>query len=124
MTSPHGILKRLADDSAGYDIPDPGDTNDIDCDRQFGLMELVTAGAETRALKDPTFAGMFFTMHFKTDGGDCVVTADSAIDVTGNTIITFADANDFITLVSITDGSDTFAWRELSNATSGGYALS
>lgn len=100
-------------------IADPGDGNDIDVTRS-GTCPLVTAGAETRGLPDPTFAGQHIALGFKTDGGDCVVTAATAINQAGNNTLTFADAGDIWVAVAIDVGGN-LLWREIAND---GVALS
>ena len=101
-------------------LPDPGDAGNIETP-QSGAMLLVSGGAETRTLDDPQFLGQQLDLFFKTDGGDCVITADSAINQTGNTIMTFADAGDHIRLVGGRDGAGAYEWRVVAND---GVALS
>ena len=98
---------------------DPGDAGAIPVTRS-GTCPLVTEGAETRTLAIPTFAGQLLNLGFKTDGGDCVVTAASGVNQTGNNTLTFADAGDEILLVAIENGA-ALAWRVVSND---GVALS
>ena len=81
---------------------------------------LVTAAAETRTLLDPTSPGQQLTISFKTDAGDAVVTAASAINQAGNTIMTLADAGDVIQLVAMEEGTS-LEWRAIGND---GVALS
>lgn len=103
---------------AGYShIIDPGASGIININQSPAYMDLVTGSSgETRTLKDPSGAGQLLILNLRTDGGgDCTVTADSAINQTGNTIITFGDANDNIFMYSIRDGSDAFAWRISNN---------
>jgi len=100
-------------------IADPGDAGAIPVTRS-GTCPLVTADAETRTLAIPTFAGQLLNLGFKTDGGDCVVTAASGVNQTGNNTLTFADAGDQILLVAIENGA-ALAWRVVSND---GVALS
>ena len=95
-------------------ISDPGDAGAIAVTAS-GSVALVTAGAETRTLADPTFIGQTISLYLKTDGGNCVVT--SASDVTntsGENIMTFADVGDSVILIAIEDGSD-LEWRQLQN---------
>lgn len=95
-------------------IADPGDAGAIPVTAS-GSVALVTAGAETRTLADPTFIGQSLSLYMKTDGGNCVVT--SASDVTntsGENIMTFADVGDSVILIAIEDGSD-LEWRTLQN---------
>lgn len=100
-------------------ISDPGDTEAIPVTNS-GSVSLVTTGAETRTLAAPSFVGQVLSLGFKTDGGDCVVTAAAGINQTGNDTLTFADAGDVITLIAIESGASK-VWRVLSND---GVALS
>lgn len=120
MGSPQTTNARAAE--AGLlSIVDPGAGGSIVMGtRQTGIVSLVTAAAEARTLNDPTQVGQQLTLGFKTDGGDCTVTASSAVNQTGNTVMTFADAGDMIQLVSIEDGSSK-EWRVVAND---GVALS
>ena len=101
-------------------VADPGDGNAIPANVLTGHCPLVSGGAETRTLADATAPGQTLDLYFKTDGGDCVVTAASPINQAANTIMTFADVGDHIRLASIEDGSD-FEWRIVAND---GVALS
>ncbi len=89
------------DAGANWAIPDPGDAGAIDV-RQSGVVNLVTAGAETRTLAAPRFIGQRLLLNFDTDGGDCVVTVASYINVEEDNTITFADAGESIELVAVT----------------------
>lgn len=101
---------------------DPGDAGTIDHgDRLNSFFPLVTAAAETRTLAAPRKAGIKLVLSFDTDGGDCVVTSAVAINVAGNTIMTFADARDTVTLMSISAGGS-FYWSVVGN--DGAVALS
>jgi len=100
-------------------IADPGDAGAIAVTRS-GTCPLVTAGAETRTLAVPTFAGQQISLGLKTDGGDCVVTAASGVNVTGNNTLTFSDAGEHILLAAIEVGA-ALAWRVVCND---GVALS
>lgn len=95
-------------------IDDPGDTNTIE-GNQAGYVELVTTGAEVRTLADPSFRGQVIDLTFITDGGDCVVTASSPINQTGNTIMTFADIGDHVRLVGFNNATDGWEWRVVAN---------
>jgi len=112
--SPHTTNARAAE--AGLlSVVDPGAGGKIVMGgRAQAICHLVTAGAEARTLSDPTQAGQQLTLVLKTDGGDCTVTASSAVNQTGNTTLTFADAGDMLQLVSIEDGSSK-EWRVVAN---------
>lgn len=94
------------------DLGDPGDGGNI-LGNQSGYVRLVTAGAETRTLDDPTFEGQELLLIFETDGGDCVITSDSAVNQAGNNTITFSDAGEFLLLVGARDGAGGYEWRRV-----------
>ena len=94
-------------------IADPGNAGAIPV-AGSGSCALVTAEAETRALAIPTAKGQMLSLSFKTDVGDCVVTAASAVNQTGNNTLTFADAGDMLMLVAIENGA-ALAWRVVAN---------
>ncbi|MCP4248079.1 MAG: DUF2190 family protein [bacterium] len=79
-----------------------------------GHVPLVTAGAETRTLADPTFMGQQLLLAMKTDGGNCVVTAATAINETGNNTLTFDNTGESILLHAIEDGANKM-WRVTAN---------
>ncbi len=102
-------------------IPDPGDAGTIEISHP-GFCELTTAGAETRTLPDPVFKGQIIDFTFIVDDtGDCVVTADSPINQTANTIMTFADIGDHLRLIGFYNATDGWEWRAVAND---GVALS
>lgn len=96
------------------ELTDPGDAGAIPITAS-GVCHLVTAGAETRTVADPTQVGLQLTLYFLTDGGDCVVTFASPVNVTGNNTATYADAGDYQHLVSVRDGASSFRWAEVKN---------
>jgi hypothetical protein len=90
---------------------DPGDGGAIAV-TESSSVALVTAGAETRTVGNPSFAGQTLALFFETDGGDCVVTFASGINVAANTVATFANATESLivqAVVSTTAGG--LAWR-------------
>lgn len=107
---------------ADHTIADPGNAGEIQPSADLGIVQLVTAAAETRTLPDPLKAGIRLALTLMTDGGDCVVTASTAVNATGNNTLTFAEAGDVVDLLSIPDGaSGSFMWRVVGND---GVALS
>ena len=94
-------------------ITDPGNGGAIPVTRS-GCVALVTAGAETRTLAAPTFVNQMLTLYFKTDGGDCVVTAATGLNAGGNTRITLNDENDSIQLIGAYNGT-ALRWRVSQN---------
>ncbi len=97
------------------DLGDPGDTVNIETP-QSGFINLVTdGGAEVRQLDDPQFEGQVLDFFFETDGGNCVITADSAINQNGDTIMTFSDIGEHIRLLGGRAGGGAREWRVLAN---------
>ncbi len=97
------------------DVADPGDTGAIAVARS-GACAVTTGGSgETRTLAAPDAVGRQLTITLDVDGGgDCVITAATAINVTGNNTITMADAGDNITLVGAEVGGSK-VWRVVEN---------
>lgn len=108
-----------ASGAASAIIDDPGNAGAIPA-TDSGSVAVVTGGAETRTLSDPSRAGLLLNLYLKTDGGDCVITTASPMNQTGNNTLTGADVGDHICLMSIEDGAD-FEWRLMAND---GWALS
>ena len=97
------------------DLGDPGTGANIET-AQSGYIKIVSTGAaETNTLDDPQFLGQILDFFFETDGGDRVITADSAYNQNGDTTMTFADAGDHIRLVGGRAGGGAFEWREIAN---------
>ena len=95
-------------------IPDPGNGGTIDVSRS-GYLELTTTGAQTRTLPDPTFRGQVLDIVFIVDGGDCVVTASSPVNQTGNNTITFTDVGEHTRLVGAYNATDGWEWKTVAN---------
>jgi len=96
---------------AEFTLPDPGDDGTITVDRDRAYVPLVTEGAsEARSLSDPPVVGCELVLFHKTDGGDVDVTAVSQIDNSGNTILSFAEAGDWVKLVAVEEGTS-LEWR-------------
>lgn len=94
-------------------IADPGDAGAIPVNLS-GSVSLVSAGAETRTLADPTFRGQKLTLYCDTYVGDIGVTAASPINVANNTVMTFGAASEHITLEAVTVGG-ALVWQVGSN---------
>lgn len=93
-------------------IPDPGDGGTFDVSRP-GIIEVTTAGAETRTLPDPVFRGQQIDIVMVADGGDCVITASSPVNQTGHTTITLSAIGGFIRLVGKYNATDGWEWQEI-----------
>lgn len=95
-------------------IADPGAAGAIPVD-ESGTCAITTAGAQTRTLAIPTFAGQEIAISMNVDGpGDAVITVAQAINQAGNNTITLNDAGDFILLVGVTVGG-ALRWRVAAN---------
>jgi len=104
------IMFNLA--RATWSLPDPGTGEAITIQRS-GIIEITTgASGETNSLADPVKEGILVGFLLITDGGgDRVITAASAINQSGNTVITLNDAGDFIMLISVKYGATKGAYR-------------
>lgn len=114
----HNLPQQMS--TAEWVIPDPGDGGAIPSGKT-GVVELVSAAAETRTLAAPDRPGLRLILCFKTDGGDITLTCATTLNVTANNTITFDTAGEMIELVSITSGSD-YRWRALANLPEGDTA--
>ena len=106
MKNVHSILHELG--WADYQGNDPGTGGALPA-ALIRHYNIVTTTAETRTLANPPRAGLYLLLNMVTDGGDCVITVASAINQSGNTIITLNDAGDCIELLSRKTSSG-FGW--------------
>ena len=112
-TSPHRIHHDL------YRGPkihtDPGNAGIIRADADLQICEMTSgASGETRTLATPTKPGIRLVLRMKTDGGgDIVVTAPAGYNVALETKATFADASDFLSLISVTISAGLYRWEAL-----------
>lgn len=110
---------RLPQDlhKAPYEVADPGDGAKIKVDRWNQHIPLaIGAGAETNELPDPTQAGQrVCIMAVSVGGGTRAITADSAVNQTGNTVMTFAAVDDLAVLESFPVGGGDYEWRIVAN---------
>jgi hypothetical protein len=87
---------------------DPGNGKAIIVNEDLQICEMVSgASGETRTLPRPSKSGIRLVLRMKTDGGgDIVITATGGFNVAGETQATFADASDFLSLISVTVSGD------------------
>lgn len=97
-------------------LKDPGNGGIIRPTADLQICEMVTgASGETRTLANPTKKGIRFSLRLKTDGGgNAVITAANGLNVALETQATFADASDFLSLISVSLTATTFRWEILS----------
>lgn len=113
------VLPSTVDRQYPVAIADPGNAGAISV-KQSGVCAMTSAGAETRTIAIPAFIGQEITLIDDTHVGNIVVTAAAAINQTGNTVMTFGAAADFIVLKAATVGGS-LVWRVAAND---GVALS
>lgn len=102
-----GVVREVADPGNGVAIP-------VTTSAYVPLT--IGAGAETNTLAVPTFAGQRMTISCDTVGGGTrAITAASAINVAGNTTMTFNAARDIIELVG-TRVAGVLAWEVAFNS--------
>ena len=105
----HSDLYRV-----GKSMPDPGDGGTIRVTQDLQICEMVSAGSETRTLAAPTKSGLRFVLRLLTDGGDVRVTAENGFNAAGEVDAVFADASDFLSLISVEHSSGppkTYRWE-------------
>lgn len=96
-------------------LTDPGNAGIIRVNKDMQICEMTSgASGETRTLATPTKAGIRLVLRMKTDGGgDIVVTAPAGYNVALETRAVFADASDFLSLISVTISAGSFRWEAL-----------
>lgn len=97
-------------------LTDPGNGGIIRANADLQICEMVLgSGSETRTLATPTKPGIRFVVRLKTDGGGTLVlTAPAGLNVALETQATFADASDFLSLISVTITPGSYRWEVLS----------
>ena len=106
--SGHRITTDLL--KADFDQADPGSGGSITAEGNWTVVELVSAGAEARSMKDPVKSGQLIVLTLKTHGGTVTVTAATAFNKAGNTTIAFDAALETVTLTSIPNGTSGYRW--------------
>jgi hypothetical protein len=94
--------------------PDPGNGGALEVSRPC-IIEISTAGVETRTLPDPSFRGQAIDLVMVADGGDCVIAANSPINQAGNNRITLDDVGDHVRLVGKYNATDGWEWSVVCN---------
>lgn len=119
MTAHRSLADNLV---ADYKLIDPGDNQTVTLDRSPAFLDVETAAAESRELAAPLAVGLELTICLNVDGGTLTVTQEGTgtFNQNGDTTLTFADAGDLVTLVSV-DVGGTLLWKIKSND---GVALS
>jgi hypothetical protein len=94
-------------------LTDPGNAGTIRASADLQICEMTSgASGETRSLANPTKPGIRLVLRLKTDGGgNVVVTAANGYNIAGETDATFADASDFLSLISVTVSAGVHRWE-------------
>ena len=96
-------------------VADPGDGNAIPVGNYNIVCNMTSAGAgETRTLPDPFACGQSCALTVDTDGGSLAITAASAINKDGNTVMTFAHLRDSCFLQAVTQAG-ALRWQIVGN---------
>ena len=108
MSSPHRIQHDLY--KSPTRINDPGDGNTITPNIDGGTCSIVTAGAETRTLAQPTKAGITVTLAIDVYVGAATVTVTGGYNQGGDTSVVLGTAADWVQFTSIKVGTS-YYWR-------------
>ena len=111
MTTAHRIHHELY--KADKIIKDPGDGLTIRVTEDLQICEMVSTTGETRTLAAPTKPGIRFVLRLLTAGGTVTVTVTGGLNTTLNTVATFAQASDILSLISVSITDTTFRWEIL-----------
>jgi len=117
MTTAHRIHHDLYRGAKSY--TDPGDGGTITVAQDLQICEMVSTGAETRTLANPTKPGIRFVLRMLTDGGDIVVGASNGLNTDLDLHATFADAGDLLELISVTKSTGVYRWEVLTQTGAG-----
>lgn len=103
---------------APKDLPDPGNAGSIVVDRDPCVVNLVSAGTETRTLARPTRSGIRLLLYVRTYvASGITVTVTGNYDTNSDSTILFTAANQWAYFVSFYDGTN-YKWMLVSH-----YAL-
>ena len=97
-------------------MPDPGNAKTIVVQKSPVICNLVSAGAETRTIADPTREGAFLSLYHYTDGGDITCTFSTAFTEDGATTFVFSDVGQQLILESFRVSSSALVWRKVSDS--------
>jgi hypothetical protein len=100
---------------AEYSIKDTGNATTLAIDKQYGVVRLISAGAETRTVANPTKVGISFALNGVTIAGTITITFSSAYNTAGNTTISCTAAGQMAVFESVESASGTYVWRLVKN---------
>jgi len=108
--SGHNVLHNLY--KAPFVVAHSTASGTLNVDRYGVVFAVTTATAEARTLAQPTKAGLLCTVVLDTTAGNLTLTVTGGYNADGDTSITFADAGDFVTFLSIKVGTS-YYWRAI-----------
>lgn len=79
------------------------------------IINLQSAGAETRTLDAPKRQDALLTLHHQIDGGDITVTVTNNYDETGDSTFVFSDEGQFAIFQSMMTSAGVYFWRLISH---------
>lgn len=106
--SAHRALRDMF--GAPFLMTDPGNAGTIAVDRWGAVVPIITAGAETRTLAQPTKAGLLCLVEIDTYVGDCTLTVTGGYNQAASTSITLGTAGDWVLFKSVKVGAS-YYWR-------------
>jgi len=96
-------------------LADPGDGGTITVTQDLQICEMVSTGADTRTLANPTKPGLRVVLRHLTDGGAITITAENGLNVALETEATMSEAGDLLSLISVTKSTGVYRWEILVN---------
>jgi hypothetical protein len=116
--SAHRTLKdmyRAFEPTGPGRLQDPGSGGTITVDMYGQICSVNTTPGGSRTLAQPDRPGVIATVCLDTDGGDLTLTVTGGYNQYADTAMTFADAGDFVTFISVKVGTSCY-WRVLAKA--------
>lgn len=104
----HDLFRAFSSVGEGVGV-DPGNAGTISPIEWGQTFPIVTAAAETRTLARPDRAGVMVSVVLDTDGGDLTLTVTGGYNAAADTSITFGEAGDMVTFLSVKTGT-TYQW--------------
>jgi len=98
--------------AADFPLPDPGAGGKLPV-TAWGQVEIRTLTAETRTWDDPSKPGLEIDLAFRSDGGNCVITFDSAYDDLGRTTLTLQTVGEIHSFKSVRISDSQCVWRRV-----------
>ena len=104
---------------APVELTDPGNAGVIYVNRSPCVVNVVSAGTETRTVDVPTRPGAFLLLNGYTIAGTVTVTVTGGYNVAGSTTFTITAAKQWFLLESVQQSTDVYRWRLLATYASG-----